>query len=107
MTEDAYLIGPLAEEGTGTPIAVQRPQELMYRLPARYVNQLVEAFEGKKEVVLCAREMGEILNLTTRSAARILSQLADAGSAVTANKRGMSQRGRPVKYYRLDLEALS
>ena len=52
------------------------------------------------------REMGEILNLTTRSAARILSQLADAGSAVTANKRGMSQRGRPVKYYRLDLEAL-
>ena len=107
VTEDAYLIGPLAEEGTGTPIAVQRPQELMYRLPARYVNQLVEAFEGKKEVVLCAREMGEILNLTTRSAARILSQLADAGSAVTANKRGMSQRGRPVKYYRLDLEALS
>ena len=77
-----------------------------YRLPARYVHQLAEAVEGKKEVVLCAQEMGEILNLTTRSAARILSQLADAGSAVTANKRGMSQRGRPVKYYRLDLEAL-
>ena len=106
VTEDAYLIGPLAEERTGAPIAVQRPQELMYRLPARYVHQLAEAFEGKKEVVLCAQEMGEILNLTTRSAARILSQLADAGSAVTANKRGMSQRGRPVKYYRLDLEAL-
>ena len=106
VTEDAYLIGPLAEERTGAPTAVQRPQELMYRLPARYVHQLAEAFEGKKEVVLCAQEMGEILNLTTRSAARILSQLADAGSAVTANKRGMSQRGRPVKYYRLDLEAL-
>ena len=58
VTEDAYLIGPLAEERTGAPIAVQRPQELMYRLPARYVHQLAEAFEGKKEVVLCAQEMG-------------------------------------------------
>jgi len=56
----------------------------------------------RDDPVLCAKELAGILDITTRSAARILLQLEKSGAARAYEKRSLNQRGRPTKYYQID-----
>ncbi|MEA4933622.1 MAG: hypothetical protein VB071_08620 [Lawsonibacter sp.] len=105
VTADGYVVGPLADEPNPGIVSVTagalQPAGERYSLAKRYRQSLCAALAGKEEPVFCAQDLAGILNITTRSAARILSQLEASGAAVAYRKRNINQPGRPVKYYRI------
>ena len=50
--------------------------------------------------LISAGELAEVLDMTTRNAARILKQLEGDGRMLVYQKQDASRRGRPIKYYR-------
>lgn len=108
VTADNYIVGPL---GSRTERELPRP---VHTQPAaegncmseKHRKKLCSALAEREEPVLCAQELAGILDVTTRSAARILSQLEETGAARAYEKRGINRRGRPTKYYQIDRAVL-
>lgn len=108
VTEDNYVVGPLwgRFEWEMALSAHTRPAEEDFRITKELRRRLCAALTGREEPVFCARELAQALDVTVRSAARILNQLEKAGTARVYEKRSLNQRGRPTKYYQINQASL-
>ena len=109
VTSDRYMVGPLtgeSEAGSAPMSASSLQSGEKYCVAKRYREKLSAALAERDEPTICAQELASILDITTRSAARILIQMEESGAAVAYSKRSINQRGRPAKYYRINQSAL-
>lgn len=104
VTDDGYIVGPLGSgpEQEITSLPHLHPAEESCHIASDHQSKLRAALAKRDDPVLCAKELAGILDITTRSAARILLQLEKSGAARAYEKRSLNQRGRPTKYYQID-----
>ncbi|WP_349408610.1 hypothetical protein [Pseudalkalibacillus sp. SCS-8] len=106
VREDKNVIGPLE---MGPPLTydlsvtdqdlVEKAKE-MGASPA-YLNKLMAIIQRKRLNEFTAHELAKILNITTRSAHRILLQWLDAELIEIVGTEKITTRGRPRQIYRL------
>ena len=69
-----------------------------------YLSKIASVLAQRGEDTLSAEELAYFLNVTSRSASRILSKLEAGGLACVQYHRQMNLRGRPAKIYKISLE---
>ncbi len=100
VNEDLYLIGPMAEYNEGTA-SEERGGKIRMVLPEIYAEKIRNVVLEDKEQLFSAQEMGKILGISKRSAARQLERMEKIGAAQAQYRRAIHQKGRPVKYYKI------
>lgn len=107
MTEDNTIIGPLSSTRrityTDTPSAKLAKLSESVGISPLQLNKIVSVLRQKDTPTLSSEELSFYLNVTKRSASRILSKLAAAGVACVEYNRQLKLRGRPAKIYKIDL----
>lgn len=105
---DDVIIGPLSSirRITYDDAPDEKTQELSERLSLSplYISKIRSVLKQKGDKTLSAEELSFFLNITTRSASRILNKLVDGGAAVVEYNRQINLRGRPAKIYRINLD---
>lgn len=105
---DNVIIGPLSSirritysDAPGQPLA-----QLGSRLSVSplYLSKIVSVLKQKGSDTLSAEELAFFLDVTPRSASRILSKLEAGGLAAVQYHRQMNLRGRPAKIYKIYLQ---
>jgi predicted transcriptional regulator len=106
VTADNVIIGPLS--------SVRRisyndaPNQRIAKLSGRvsisplYISKIMSVLNQKGSDTLSSEELAFYLNITTRSASRILAKLEAGGAAVVQYNRQLNLRGRPTKIYKVD-----
>ena len=106
VTADDFIIGPLASASRMAYTDV--PDEKLSRLSRqsalspRYISKISAVLAQRGTDLLSAEELAFSLNVTTRSASRILNKLEECGLASVQYSRQMNRRGRPAKIYKID-----
>ena len=72
-----------------------------------YLSKIISVLTQKGGNTLSSEELAFYLNITTRSASRILSKLEAGGLATVQYNRQLKLRGRPAKIYKIRLQDLS
>lgn len=110
VTADNTVIGPLSSQRriAYSDIPNERIQEVSKKVSLSPLNlqRLAGVLNQKKTNVLSAEELAYYLDITPRSASRILSKLVDAGAAMVSYNRQINLRGRPAKIYTIDFAGL-
>ena len=111
VTSDGCLLGLTAEKVTPAPAAAAAKDspERISRLSGvslRYINRIAALMSERREDSLSAEELAEALELTPRSALRILDKLSDCGLAAVQYSRPLNRPGRPAKRYRIRFEGM-
>lgn len=110
VNESGEMIGPLCGDRTISyrirPDA--RTSHLARSLGISSVNleKLISLQEKKVGTEISASDLVFYLDITPRSATRILSKLASHGAAVPVGSIHLNGRGRPAAVYRLELDRL-
>lgn len=108
--DDNVMIGPLSS--SRRIIYSDAPSEALTNLGEQvgitplYLSKILSVLTKKGESTLSSEELAFFLNITTRSASRILSKLEAGGLATVQYNRQINLRGRPAKIYKIDLAAL-
>ena len=109
--DDNVIIGPLSNarriEYRETPSAELAQLGRKISLPPAHLSKILSVLAQKGTDTLSAEELAFYLDLTTRSASRILSHLEANGLAVVQYNRQMNRRGRPTKIYRINISDIS
>ena len=71
-----------------------------------YLNKILYIIQQKQGNTLSSEELSFFLNVTTRSASRILKKLEEGGLARVEYNRQLNFRGRPAKIYTIDRSKL-
>lgn len=107
---DNVIIGPLssARRITYSDAPSQQLADLSRRLAVSplYLSKIASVLTQKGENTLSAEELSYFLNITPRSASRILAKLEAGGLATVQYHRQLNLRGRPAKIYQIDLQAI-
>ena len=92
---NGYIVGPLAGGQNPESSALRAQQEI-----SLHEQQIRLYLQQNDKDLISAGELAEVLDMTTRNAARILKQLEGDGRMLVYQKQDASRRGRPIKYYR-------
>ena len=111
VTSDGCLLGLTAEKPGAAPAAAagkESPERIsrMSGVSLRYINRIAALMSERREDSLSAEELAEVLELTPRSALRILDKLSDCGLAAVQYSRSLNRPGRPAKRYRIRFEGM-
>lgn len=110
VLEDNVVIGPLPSSHclTYTDVPSHRIAQLSGQLAVSpsYLSKLVSFLCQNGKDTISAKELAVCLNVTQRSALRILSKLEAGGIAEVQYSRQLSGRGRPTKIFKIDLPKL-
>ena len=109
VTSDGCLLGLTAEKPGTVPAAAKESPERISRISGvslRYINRIAALLSERREDSLSAEELAEALELTPRSALRILDKLCDCGLAAVQYSRSLNRPGRPAKRYRIRFEGM-
>lgn len=110
VTADNLIIGPLSSVRriTYSDAPNQRIAKLSDRvsLSPLYISKIISVLNQKGSDTLSSDELAFYLNVTTRSASRILAKLEAGGVAVVQYNRQLNLRGRPTKIYKIDFQDL-
>ncbi len=110
VTEDNTLIGPLSS--SRRVVCSDVPNPLLIRAGERvgisplYLSKIASVLQQKGDYTLSSEELAYFLNVTTRSASRILNKLETGGLAKVEYSRQLNLRGRPAKIYCIDYDTL-
>jgi len=108
VMDDNKIIGPLSSPRriTYSDAPSQPLTQLAGRLSVSplYLSKIASVLAQRGEDTLSAEELAYFLNVTSRSASRILSKLEAGGLACVQYHRQMNLRGRPAKIYKISLE---
>lgn len=112
MVNESYeMIGPLCGDRT---ISYQiRPSARTHRIAKEFgispmnLEKLISLQKKKQMTDFSASDLVFYLDITPRSATRILQKLAQHGAAVQVDSVHLSGRGRPAAIYRINLDAIS
>lgn len=108
--DDNVMIGPLSS--SRRIIYSDAPSDVLTKLGKQvgitplYLSKILSVLTKKGGSTLSSEELAFFLNITTRSASRILSKLEVGGLATVQYSRQINLRGRPAKIYKIDLTAL-
>ena len=92
---NGYIVGPLGGGQNPENSALRAQQEISLQ------EQRIRLYlQQNDKDLISAGELAEVLDMTTRNAARILKQLEGDGRMLVYQKQDASRRGRPIKYYR-------
>lgn len=111
VADDNRLIGPLSSQRR--IIYSDAPNPALFQLSEKvgisplYLSKIYGVLRQKGTPTLSSEELAFFLNVTTRSASRILNKLESAGVAKVEYNRQLNLRGRPAKIYSVDLEQFS
>ncbi|MBQ2895209.1 MAG: hypothetical protein IJE26_00700 [Oscillospiraceae bacterium] len=72
----------------------------------RYIRRIHELLSTRRDDSLSAEELADALELTPRSALRILDKLSGSGLASVQYSRPLNRPGRPAKRYRIRFEGI-
>lgn len=104
------IIGPLSSirRITYSDAPNQQVSKLSDRLSISplYISKIISVLEQKGSDTLSSGELAFYLNITTRSASRILSKLEAGGVATVQYNRQLNLRGRPTKIYKIYFDEL-
>ncbi len=105
VTTDNVIIGPLSSVRriTYSDIPNQAISQLSEKLQISplYISKIISIINQKQKDTLSAEDLAFYLDITTRSALRILSKLEAGGMAAVHYNRQPNLRGRPAKIYKL------
>lgn len=105
---DNVIIGPLSSARritySDTPSSELNSLSKRVSISPLYLSKIASVLTQKGSDTLSAEELAFYLNLTQRSASRILSRLEASGLASVQYNRQMNLRGRPAKIYRIYLQ---
>lgn len=111
VLDDNVIIGPLssARRITYSDAPSRQLGQLGDRLSISplYLSKIASVLTQKGADTLSAEELAFYLNVTTRSASRILSKLEAGGIATVQYNRQLNLRGRPAKIYKIYLQDLT
>ncbi len=108
VMDDNRIIGPLSSprridysDAPSQPLA-----KLADRLSISplYLSKISAVLSQRGDDTLSAEELAYFLNVTSRSASRILSKLEAGGLAAVQYHRQLNLRGRPAKIYKIYLQ---
>lgn len=104
------MIGPLSS--TQRMVYNDIPDKNLIQISERvgisplYLNKILYIIQQKQGNTLSSEELSFFLNVTTRSASRILKKLEEGGLARVEYNRQLNFRGRPAKIYTIDRSKL-
>ena len=110
VMEDNVIIGPLSS--VRRIVYSDAPDPTLARLGEQvgisplYLSKIASVRHQKGSSTLSSEELAFFLNVTTRSASRILSKLEAGGLAAVQYNRQLNLRGRPAKIYQIRLDLL-
>lgn len=111
VMEDNTIIGPLSSVRriSYTDAPDEKRLELSRRLSISplYLSKIVSVLTQKGNDTLSAEELSFYLDITPRSALRILSKLEAGGYASVQFRRQLNLRGRPAKIYQIHIQDLT
>lgn len=104
VTAEKQVIGPLS-------VSYQRDGEILVQGKLAHLSKIsgvslqrlqqIYSIAGRQSMeTISAAQLAQSLQITVRSASRILKKLEDCGGMRVEHNRKQSQRGRPVKEYR-------
>lgn len=110
VLEDNQIIGPLSSKRRirYTDHPDSRIAELSQKvsLSPLCIRKLISVMNQRNSSTISSEELAYFLNVTVRSASRILTKLADCGAAEVTYNRQMNLRGRPAKIYTVDFSKI-
>lgn len=107
VLEDNIVIGPLSS--AHRLICSDIPNQNLKKLSNQagvsplYLSKILYILQQKGSNTLSSEDLSFFLNVTTRSASRILNKLVTGGLASVEYNRQMNLRGRPAKIYTLHI----
>ena len=105
VTADNVIIGPLSSvrriSYTDSPSQQLSKLSEQLAISPLYLSKIISVLNQKGSDMLSAEELAFYLNVTTRSASRILSKLESGGAATVQYNRQLNLRGRPAKIYKI------
>lgn len=110
VTADNHIIGPLSSKRriSYTDCPDERIMEISRKvgLTPLCLRKIISVLSQKDTTDISAEELAYYLDVTPRSASRMLSKLVDGGAALVSYNRQMSLRGRPAKIYTIDFSQI-
>lgn len=104
INEEGALIGPLALLGKETsPFSTAAPEgavEKKSTIPDYKAREVLEIMNEASEQEITSQELADTLEITKRSANRILSAMESQGLIQIVRTRATSAKGRPERVYR-------
>lgn len=107
VLEDNVMIGPLSSERR--IVCSDVPNQNLIQLSEQvgitplYLSKIFYILQQKGSNTLSSEELAFFLNVTTRSASRILNKLEAGGLAHVEYNRQLNLRGRPAKIYAIQI----
>lgn len=106
VTDDNSIIGPIGKDNTLEYSLNNTDHETLeiserVGISAAYISKLRSVINQLGDNVINSKDMAYYLNITERSARRILAMLCDSGCAQEIGEESHSTKGRPRKSYRL------
>lgn len=108
INESDEMIGPLCGDRTISyqlhPSARTSRLAKVLGISAINLEKLISLQQKKGMTEFTASDLVFYLDITPRSATRILKKLEDCGAAIQVDSLHMNSRGRPASVYKIDLE---
>lgn len=107
VMEDGKVVGPL-EEGKNLQFYAKSQDEELLKIAEKSgvsiitLNKIAALMNNLNKDTITANEIAENLNITLRSARRILSALVEAGLAESVGEEQPSGRGRPRQIFKIN-----
>ena len=110
VNEEGEIVGPLrggrAVTVAGEPDATTEKIGRRLGISSAHLQKLINLREKRGANRFTSAELAHYLNVTPRSASRILSRLAEFGGAQVVQTVQASPRGRPFKIYEVNVRSL-
>lgn len=110
VTEKVEMVGPLCGDRTISYAVKPSVRTVCIAkalgISALNLEKLISLSEKKGMQEFSSDDLIYYLNITPRSATRILKKLCDCGGAIPLRTQQLSGRGRPCKIYSIDLDAI-
>ena len=108
VMDDNVIIGPLSNVRriaySEIPSVELAKLSRSISLSPIHLSKIASILTQKGNDTISAEELAFYLDLTTRSASRILSRLESGGLATVQYNRQLNMRGRPAKIYKINLQ---
>lgn len=106
ITIDNVIVGPLSSANRLTYSDLPSPYiervSNQLSLSPLYIRKIQAVLKQKGDTIITASELAFFLNITTRSASRLLAKLEAGGVATVQHSRQVNMRGRPTRVYAID-----
>lgn len=108
VTDERHVMGPIGEENYLEYSISNNDRDILelsekIGISSAYISKLRSVIDEMGESTINSKDMAYYLNITERSARRILGVLCETGYADEIGEEKMSTRGRPRKVYKLKL----